>query len=75
MSKAFFSALRRGFFENVRFAKTAIFAHKLRAALTVLGIVIGVSTVIAMVSLIAGFVAQVLNAVAALVIGIVGIAL
>ncbi|MBP7587582.1 MAG: ABC transporter permease [Thermoanaerobaculia bacterium] len=55
MSKAFFSALRRGFFENVRFAKTAIFAHKLRAALTVLGIVIGVSTVIAMVSLIAGF--------------------
>ena len=55
MSKAFFAALRRGFFENVRFAKTAIFAHKLRAALTVLGIVIGVSTVIAMVSLIAGF--------------------
>ena len=55
MSKAFFSALRRGFLENVRFAKTAILAHKLRAALTVLGIVIGVSTVIAMVSLIAGF--------------------
>ena len=42
MSKAFFAALRRGFFENVRFAKTAIFAHKLRAALTVLGIVIGI---------------------------------
>ncbi len=55
MSKAFFDALRRGFLENVLFAKTAILAHKLRAALTVLGIVIGVSTVIAMVSLIAGF--------------------
>ncbi len=55
MSKVFFAALRRGFLENVRFAKTAILAHKLRAALTVLGIVIGVSTVIAMVSLIAGF--------------------
>ncbi len=55
MSKAFFAALRRGFFENVLFARTAILAHKLRAALTVLGIVIGVSTVIAMVSLIAGF--------------------
>ena len=55
MSKAFFAALRRGFLENVLFAKTAILAHKLRAALTVLGIVIGVSTVIAMVSLIAGF--------------------
>ena len=43
------------FRENVRFAGTALFAHKLRSALTVLGIVIGVTTVIAMVSIIQGF--------------------
>jgi putative ABC transport system permease protein len=41
--------------ENVRFAAVALTAHKLRSALTVLGIVIGVTTVIAMVSLIEGF--------------------
>jgi putative ABC transport system permease protein len=41
--------------ENVRFAGTAIAAHKLRAALTVLGIVIGITTVISMVSIIEGF--------------------
>jgi putative ABC transport system permease protein len=41
--------------ENVRFATTALFAHKLRSALTILGIVIGVTTVIAMVSIIEGF--------------------
>jgi putative ABC transport system permease protein len=41
--------------ENVRFAATALFAHKLRSVLTVLGIVIGVTTVIAMVSIIEGF--------------------
>src|SRR5687768_12646667 len=41
--------------ENVRFAGTALTAHKLRSALTVLGIVIGVTTVIAMVSIIEGF--------------------
>src|SRR5215210_2274057 len=41
--------------ENVRFAKIALTAHKLRSALTVLGIVIGVTTVIAMVSIIEGF--------------------
>ncbi|HEX7153888.1 MAG TPA: ABC transporter permease [Thermoanaerobaculia bacterium] len=41
--------------ENVRFAGTALRAHKLRSALTVLGIVIGVTTVIAMVSIIEGF--------------------
>ena len=38
--------------ENVRFARGAITAHKLRSALTVLGIVIGVTTVISMVSII-----------------------
>jgi putative ABC transport system permease protein len=41
--------------ENVRFAGIALAAHKLRSALTVLGIVIGVTTVIAMVSIIEGF--------------------
>ena len=41
--------------ENIRFAATAIASHKLRSALTILGIVIGVTTVIAMVSLIEGF--------------------
>ena len=51
----FFSHLRRGFGENFRFAFLAVRAHKLRAALTVLGIVVGVSTVIAMVSIVTGF--------------------
>ena len=41
--------------ENVRFATNAIASHKLRSALTILGIVIGVTTVIAMVSIIQGF--------------------
>ncbi len=45
--------------ENVRFAGIALSAHKLRSALTILGIVIGVTTVIAMVSLIEGFSNQV----------------
>jgi putative ABC transport system permease protein len=46
---------RRGLLENVRFAMRGVIADKLRSALTVLGIVIGVATVIAMVSLIEGF--------------------
>jgi putative ABC transport system permease protein len=41
--------------ENIRFAGGALTAHKLRSALTVVGIVIGVTTVIAMVSIIEGF--------------------
>src|SRR3954454_22734915 len=41
--------------ENVRFAVRALTAYKLRSALTVLGIVIGVTNVIAMVSIIVGF--------------------
>ena len=49
------SHLRRGFGENVRFAMLAIRTHKLRATLTVLGIVVGVATVIAMVSIVTGF--------------------
>ena len=41
--------------ESVRFAAGALMAHKLRSALTIIGIVIGVTTVIAMVSIIEGF--------------------
>ncbi|HEY3202510.1 MAG TPA: ABC transporter permease, partial [Thermoanaerobaculia bacterium] len=50
-----FGHLRRGFGENLRFALLAVRAHKLRASLTVLGIVVGVATVIAMVSIVTGF--------------------
>ena len=50
-----FRHLRRGFGENVRFALLAVRTHKLRASLTVLGIVVGVATVIAMVSIVTGF--------------------
>jgi len=50
-----FSHLRRGFGENVRFAMLAVRTHKLRATLTVLGIVVGVATVITMVSIVTGF--------------------
>jgi putative ABC transport system permease protein len=47
--------LRRGFAESARMAFKAIRAHKLRAFLTVLGIVVGVTTVIAMVAIVSGF--------------------
>ena len=50
-----FSHLRRGFGENIRFALLSVRAHKLRAGLTVLGIAVGVATVIAMVSIVTGF--------------------
>jgi len=52
---SFLGRLQRGFGENVRFAMLAVRAHKLRASLTVLGIVVGVATVIAMVSIVTGF--------------------
>ncbi|MDR2561569.1 MAG: ABC transporter permease [Holophagales bacterium] len=41
--------------ENIRFAANSIRAQKLRSFLTLLGIVVGVASVIAMVSLVAGF--------------------
>lgn len=44
-----------GLKENIRFAASALIGHKLRSALTILGIVIGVATVISMVSVIEGF--------------------
>ena len=46
---------RLGFGENARLAVAAIRGHKLRASLTVLGIVVGVATVIAMVAIVSGF--------------------
>src|ERR1700687_3065226 len=52
---ALFNHFRRGFGETVRFALIAVRAHKLRAGLTILGIVVGVATVIAMVSIVTGF--------------------
>jgi putative ABC transport system permease protein len=46
---------RRGFAENVRFGVNAMREHKLRSSLTILGIVVGVWTVIAMVAIVTGF--------------------
>jgi putative ABC transport system permease protein len=48
-------SVRRFLAENLRFALRALRAHKLRAFLTMVGIVIGVWTVIGMVSLVTGF--------------------
>ena len=48
-------AFRRGFAGNVRFAFGAVLEHKLRSALTILGIVVGVTTVMAMVAIVTGF--------------------
>jgi putative ABC transport system permease protein len=45
----------RGFAGNVRFAGSSIVEHKLRSSLTVLGIVVGVTTVMAMVAIVTGF--------------------
>jgi putative ABC transport system permease protein len=47
--------LRRGLAENVRFGFSAMREHKLRSGLTILGIVVGVATVIAMVAIVTGF--------------------
>jgi putative ABC transport system permease protein len=52
---SFFSQMRRGFAENVRFGFNAMREHKLRSGLTILGIVVGVATVIAMVAIVTGF--------------------
>jgi putative ABC transport system permease protein len=49
------SVFLRGFAGNVRFAAGSILEHKLRSTLTVLGIVVGVTTVMAMVAIITGF--------------------
>ena len=52
---AWLDRIRRGFFGNVRFAMSAMGEHKLRSGLTILGIVVGVTTVIAMVAIVSGF--------------------
>jgi putative ABC transport system permease protein len=49
------AVLRRGFGSNLRFAASSILEHKLRSGLTILGIVVGVTTVIAMVAIVTGF--------------------
>jgi len=43
------------FFETLRLALSAIWAHKLRSALTLLGMIIGVTAVVVVVSVIQGF--------------------
>ena len=53
--RVYIEIFRRGFWENVRFALSAVRAQKLRSGLTTLGIVIGVTTVIAMVAIVSGF--------------------
>ena len=51
----FWVPLVRGFAGNVRFAASSLLEHKLRSTLTVLGIVVGVTTVMAMVAIVTGF--------------------
>jgi putative ABC transport system permease protein len=53
--KSLFAGLERGFVENTRFALSAMREHKLRSGLTILGIIVGVATVIAMVAIVTGF--------------------
>lgn len=54
-SRSPWSVLWRGFGGNVRFALSAIREHKLRSSLTILGIVVGVTTVMVMVAIVTGF--------------------
>jgi putative ABC transport system permease protein len=54
-SRWLWRALWRGFGGNVRFALGAVLEHKLRSALTILGIVVGVTTVMVMVAIVTGF--------------------
>ena len=53
--RSLWSVLWRGFGGNVRFAMGAILEHKLRSSLTILGIVVGVTTVMVMVAIVTGF--------------------
>ncbi|MEO6324415.1 MAG: ABC transporter permease [Thermoanaerobaculia bacterium] len=55
MSARVLDWFRRTIAENLRFARVALVAHKLRAFLTIVGIVIGVWTVIGMVAVVSGF--------------------
>jgi putative ABC transport system permease protein len=47
--------IARGWFENVRFALKAMREQKLRSFLTLVGVTVGVATVIMMVSFVVGF--------------------
>src|SRR5436190_16481312 len=49
------AAFERGFSANVLFALGSVREQKLRSALTILGIVVGVTTVMAMVAIVTGF--------------------
>ncbi len=55
MSRSMLPRWSRGLLENATFAAKALFSNKLRSVLTLMGIVIGVATVIGMVSIIEGF--------------------
>jgi putative ABC transport system permease protein len=57
------AALLRGAAEGAGIALTALRANKLRSTLTILGVVIGVATVMAIASLVQGIRAQIFNAV------------
>ncbi|MBI3447649.1 MAG: ABC transporter permease [Acidobacteria bacterium] len=54
-ARLLWAALRRGLAANVRFAMGALLEYKLRSGLTILGIVVGVTTVMAMVAIVTGF--------------------
>jgi len=53
--RVLWATFQRGLAGNVRFAVGALLEYKLRSALTVLGIVVGVTTVMAMVAIVTGF--------------------
>jgi putative ABC transport system permease protein len=53
--RVLWAPFQRGLGGNVRFAVGAILEYKLRSALTILGIVVGVTTVMAMVAIVTGF--------------------
>jgi putative ABC transport system permease protein len=53
--RVLWAPFQRGLAGNVRFAVGAILEYKLRSALTILGIVVGVTTVMAMVAIVTGF--------------------
>ena len=55
MSDRRIRGVARGALDNMRFALRALVDNRLRSSLTLLGIVIGVATVIGMVSIIEGF--------------------
>ena len=46
-------------FENIRLSFQGIFSHKVRSLLTMLGIIIGIASIIAIVSTIKGTIEQI----------------